>query len=146
MTTKTTILIVAAAAALAVLLALGAVAALVFLRTSGQPEVQRPAEAVVDSGVPWTSSEVAAADSVEGQLRSQGKRWVKNPGEITVGAYVQDVLEGRMNQPKGRGAIAKVVAISTEENGVRAALVDFGRGVTVGINLSELSLVTVVSE
>ena len=95
---------------------------------------------------PWTSSEVAAVDSVEGQLRSQGKRWVQTTGEITVGAYVQDTLEGRLGQPKGRGAIGKVVSVSTRDNGVQAAVVDFGRGYSPGINLSELSLVSVVAE
>jgi hypothetical protein len=95
---------------------------------------------------PWTSSEVAAPDSVEGQLRSQGKRWVRTTGEITVGAYVQDAYEGRLGQPKGRGAIGKVLLISTGDNGVRAAMVDFGRGNSGGINLSELSLVKIVPE
>ena len=95
---------------------------------------------------PWTPSEVAAANSVEGQLRSQGKRWVQTTGEITVGAYVQDTLEGRLGQPKGRGAIGKVVSISTGNNGIEAAVVDFGRGYSVGINLSELTLVSVVPE
>ena len=99
-----------------------------------------------DSTPPWTSSQVAAADSVEGQLRSQGKHWVKTPGEITVGAYVQDRLEGRLDQPKGRGAIGKVISISTGEDGPKAATVDFGRGYSPGINLSELSLVSVASE
>ncbi len=95
---------------------------------------------------PWTLSEVVAADSVEGQLRSQGKRWVQTPGEITVGAYVQDILEGRLGQPKGRGAIGKVISISTGNNDVQAAVVDFGRGYSPGINLSELTLVRVVPE
>jgi hypothetical protein len=52
---------------------------------------------------PWSSSEVAAADSVEGQLRAQGKRWVQTTGEITERACVQDILEGRLGQPEGRG-------------------------------------------
>jgi hypothetical protein len=94
----------------------------------------------------WASSEVAAPDSVEGQLRSQGKRWVQTTGEITVGTYVQDTLEGRLDQPKGRGAMGKVVSISTGNNDVPGAVVDFGRGYSVGINLSELALVRVVPE
>ena len=94
----------------------------------------------------WTSSEVAAPDSIEGQLRAQGKHWVKITGEITVGAYVQDILEGRLDQPKGRGAIGKVTFISTGNNGVPAAMVDFGRGNSAGINLSQLSLVGIVRE
>ena len=55
----------------------------------------------------WTSSEVAAADSVQGQLQSQGKQWVRSTGEITVGAYVQDLLEGRLDQPKGRAPLGR---------------------------------------
>ena len=96
--------------------------------------------------VGWTSSEVAAPDSVEGQLRAQGKHWFKITEEITAGAYVQDILEGRLGQPKGRGAIGKVVAVTTGDNGVRAAMVDFGRDYSVGIYLSELSLVGIVRE
>ena len=92
----------------------------------------------------WTSSEVAAPDSVEGQLRSQGKHWVKATGEITAGVYVQDILEGRLDQPKGRGAIGKVVSVGAGDNGGQVAVVDFGRGCSVGISLSELSLVNVV--
>jgi hypothetical protein len=104
-------------------------------------EVDNPAR-----DTPWTSSQLAAADSIEGQLRSQGKRWVQTTGEINVGAYVQDILEGRLDQPRGRGAIGQVVSISTGNNDVPAAEVDFGRGYSVGINLSELALVNVVSE
>lgn len=94
----------------------------------------------------WTSSEAAAADSVEGQLRSQGKHWVRAPGEITVGAYVQDILEGRLNQPQGRGAVGKVVSIALGEGSATAAQVDFGRGYVVGINLPELSPIRFVPE
>jgi hypothetical protein len=94
----------------------------------------------------WTSEQAAAADSVEGQLRSQKKRWVQTTREVIAGAYVQDILEGRLGQPKGRGAIGKVLSVSTGDNGVEAATVDFGRGYSVGINLSELSLVEIVPE
>jgi hypothetical protein len=117
-------------------------------RTQGEPPVWKEVkrfEALEPSPF-WTSSEVAAADSVEGQLRSQGKRWVPTTGEITVGAYVQDTLEGRLDQPKQRGAIGKVVSVSTGKNDVPGAMVDFGRGYSVGINLSELALVRVVRE
>ena len=103
-------------------------------------------EGDMTQNTPWTSSDVAAVDSVEGQLRSQGKRWVQTAGEIAVGAYVQDILEGRLGQPKGRGAIGKVASISTGNNDVPGAMVDFGRGYSIGINLSELTLVNVVSE
>jgi hypothetical protein len=91
----------------------------------------------------WTSSQAAAADSVEGQLRAQGKQWKKGTGEIAVGAYVQDTLEGRLNQPEGRGAIGKIVSMSPGAGGASAAVVDFGRNYKVPINLSELSLVNV---
>ena len=92
----------------------------------------------------WTSSEAAAADSVEGQLRSQGKHWFRTTGEITVGAYVQDILEGRLGQPRGRGAIGKVVSIAPGEGNETAAQVDFGRGYIAGIILPELSLIKFV--
>ena len=98
-----------------------------------------------DNTPPWTSSQAAAANSVEGQLRAQGKHWVKTTGEITTGAYVQDTLEGRLNQPEGRGAIGKVVSVSTGDNGEKAAKVDFGRKYSVPISFSELSLVKIVS-
>jgi hypothetical protein len=87
----------------------------------------------------------AAADSVEGQLQSQGKHWVRARGEITLGAYVQDTLLGRANQPADRGDIGRVVSLAFGANGERDAMVDFGRGYSVGIHLSELSLVRVVS-
>lgn len=94
---------------------------------------------------PWTSSQAAAADSIEGQLRAQGKRWEKTAGDIKAGAYVQDTLEGRLNQPEGRGAIGKVVSVSTDNNGQQVATVDFGRKYSVPISFSELSLVNIVS-
>ena len=100
------------------------------------------------SGMPatsvWTSEQVAAPDSVQGKLQSQGKHWVRTTGKITRGAYVQDILEGRLNQPAGRGAIGKVVTVIPEDTSVPAATVDFGRGYLTGINLSELSLVKIV--
>jgi hypothetical protein len=94
---------------------------------------------------PWTSSQAAAADSVEGQLRAQGKRCEKTAGDITAGAYVQDALEGRLNQPVGRGAVGKVVSVSTDANGQKVATVDFGRSYSVPISFPELSLVKIVS-
>jgi hypothetical protein len=94
---------------------------------------------------PWTSSQAAAADSVEGQLRAQGKRWEKTAGDITAGAYVQDALEGRLNQPEGRGAVGKVVSVSTDANGQKVATVDFGRSYSVPISFPELLLVKIVS-
>ncbi len=49
----------------------------------------------------WTSAQVAAPDSVEGQLRSEGIVLGSDRGEIGVGVYVQDILEGRLDQPEG---------------------------------------------
>jgi hypothetical protein len=72
-----------------------------------------------------------------------GKQWSRIPGQITVGAYVQDKYEGRMNQPEGRGAIGKVVSVTQGERGHLFALVDFGRGYRVGIYFGELALVDV---
>ena len=105
------------------------------------PSACRPPEA---TGV-WTSTQVAAPDSLEGQLRSQGKYWVRTPGEITVGAYVQDILEGRLNQPMGRGAIGKVLSLSTV-NGRPTGTVEFGRGYSVPMFLSEVCLVRFIKE
>ncbi|HSY42545.1 MAG TPA: hypothetical protein VK811_01455 [Candidatus Acidoferrum sp.] len=85
----------------------------------------------------------AAADSVEGQLRTAGKGWIKATGEIKAGSYVQDILEGRLNQPLGRGAIGKVVYVAFGDGGQLDAMVDFGRGYRVGIHESELSLVNI---
>ena len=94
----------------------------------------------------WTSLEPAAPDSVEGQLRAGGKQWEKAPGNIVKGAYVQDIFEGRLHQPKGRGAIGKVVSVETPEDGTPCAVVDFGRGYSVPIKLSELALLRVVEK
>jgi len=115
--------------------------AMAFLAACKKQSVQ----ADTDNTPPWTSSQVAAADSVEGQLRVQGKHWVKITGEIKAGAYVQDTLEGRLNQPEGRGAIGKVVSVSTDANGQKVAKMDFGRNYSVPISFSELSLVNIVS-
>ncbi|MGP8201888.1 MAG: hypothetical protein ACLQU4_20550 [Limisphaerales bacterium] len=94
----------------------------------------------------WTSSEAAAADSVEGQLKAQGKHWVKTTGEFAVGSYVQDILEGRTNQPRGRGAIGKVLSLGPNDSGDPCAQVDFGRGCVKGIMLRELSLIRFVPD
>ena len=102
---------------------------------SAQPGVQK--------AVVWTSGQIAAANSVEGQLRSNGKKWIETTGEIRTGSYVQDLLEGRLNQPEGRGAIGKVISVRNADNGQPVALVDFGRGYQVPIQESELSLVKV---
>ncbi|MDB5259155.1 MAG: peptidase [Candidatus Taylorbacteria bacterium] len=100
---------------------------------------------VVQTQYVWHSTDPAASDSVEGQLRAQGKTWTKSYGTIIAGSYVQDILEGRLDQPRGRGAIGKVTSVSYNANGQLDATVDFGRGYSVGIHASELSLLSVVS-
>ena len=93
----------------------------------------------------WSSTEPAAKNSVEGKLRDSGQRWERTSGEITVGSYVKDILEGRFDQPEGRGAIGKVVSlIPAGTDGEPGAEVDFGRDYSVPINLSELAPVRVI--
>ena len=91
----------------------------------------------------WTSSQPAASDSIEGKLLAKGKTWTKISGDIVVGSYVEDILEQRLDQPVGRGAIGKVVALGKDENDRTYAKVDFGRHYVVGIYESELSLVSI---
>ena len=81
-------------------------------------------------------NDVAAADSMEGKFKADGKRWKRSPGPIIVGGYVEDVLKERQARPKGRGWIGKV--LTNDGNG---ALVDFGSGYSVGISLHELSAI-----
>jgi cell division protein FtsL len=88
-----------------------------------------------DQGAP----DVAAADSVEGKLRAEGKHWERTEGEPVPGGYVLDTLRGRMDQPKGRGSIGKVLAVGVNDDGRPGATVDFGRGFTTGIMFTELS-------
>jgi hypothetical protein len=108
---------------------------------------QQPKGFSISDGVHrWSSSEKAAPDSIEGKLRSQGKHWTRVPGTVSVGSYVQDILEGRLDQPIGRGAIGKVLALNESSNSVLAAKVDFGRGYSVPLNVSEISLVKVISD
>jgi hypothetical protein len=88
-----------------------------------------------------------APDSVEGQLRIKGKHWTRSGGDLNPGDYVEDILVGRLNQPAGRGDIAKVLSVSRGTVlGVQrpAAVVDFGRGHSVGIFTSELSRIRFV--
>ena len=59
----------------------------------------------------------AAAGSVEAKLRRQGKHWVRAEGEIAPGAYVEDLLAGRANQPAGRGDLGKVVSLASGDDG-----------------------------
>jgi hypothetical protein len=92
-----------------------------------------------DFSRPVVPREVAAADSIEGQLRADGKRWEMAPGPIVEGVFVQDTLEGRLNQPKGRGCLGKVVSMEPFGDGRLRATVDFGRGFLEAIFTSELS-------
>jgi hypothetical protein len=89
--------------------------------------------------LPAAAPEVAAADSVEGQLRAAGRHWERTEGQPLAGGYVQDILQGRMNQPKGRGSIGKVVFVNGNDGGSASATVDFGQGFIVGIACSELA-------
>lgn len=92
---------------------------------------------------PWSSSQIAALGSIEAQLRSDGMHWTQSPGEICLGAYVQDILEGRLNQPGGRGAIGRVTFVYAADNHKPLAVVDFGRGYSAIIYFSELSCVSI---
>jgi len=85
------------------------------------------------------ANDIPAPDSVEGQLESEEKHWARTRGQMAVGTYVQDILAGRLNQPKGRGQIGKVASLAVNEDGRTVASVDFGRGYAVGIDISELS-------
>ena len=90
------------------------------------------------------SAEEDVKYSVEENLRSHGMRWFQTGGQITVGAFVKDIFEGRQGQPSGRGAIAKVVSVMTDNYGRQVATLNFGRDYSAGIFFSELSLVRVV--
>jgi len=76
---------------------------------------------------PAMPADVAAADSFEGKLRAEGRQWKRTQGPIVVGSYVEDVFKERAGQPKGRGWIGKVTALSIDGDGIRYASVDFGR-------------------
>jgi len=88
----------------------------------------------------------AAPGSVEDQLRSEGKRWERAPGQIEAGACVEDTLAGRFNQPQGRGTIGIVVDTFVDEQGNGLAKVDFGRGFVAPIFKRELCPVNVTEE
>ena len=115
-----------------------------------QSEIRSESRATTRSGpVPMrplvaTPVTPAASDSVEGQLRAEGKRWERSQGAIEVGGYVEDILAGRFNQPQGRGTIGKVVSV--DEQGDGTATVDFGRGFVVPISKGELRPVIVTEE
>jgi hypothetical protein len=88
--------------------------------------------------VAFDGPDVPAADSIEGKLKADGKAWESVPGQPVPGEYVQDTMGGRMNQPKGRGNIGKVLAVGND-SGTMCATVDFGRGCTEGIMFRELA-------
>ncbi|HTA29037.1 MAG TPA: hypothetical protein VK731_01055, partial [Candidatus Cybelea sp.] len=60
------------------------------------------------------------------------------------GGYVLDVLNGRADQPKGRGRVGVVLSMVANANGGSCALVDFGHGYIVGISTGELAPVRLV--
>jgi len=104
-----------------------------------------PADVAELSRLRVFASDFAAADSVEGQLRSAGSKWERTRAQISAGSYVQDILQGRLDQPAGRGVIGKVVSIYVDEQGRAVVNVDFGRGWVVGIFISELAPIRFVA-
>ena len=93
----------------------------------------------------WFSSLTAEKGSLESRIRDKGLYWVTVDREIKRNAFVQDLLEGRLNQPEGRGAIGRVKSLGFAENGEPYAIVDFGRGYKIGIFLAELSSINFTS-
>jgi beta-lactamase regulating signal transducer with metallopeptidase domain len=84
-----------------------------------------------------TNDSTGAFHSIEWQLHSESKAWVKTDGPLRVGTYVQDTMPNRTNQPAGRGTIGKVLSLD-EYNNMEHAWVDFGRGWTTHIPTAEL--------
>jgi hypothetical protein len=95
--------------------------------------------------IPMMAPDIPGADSIEGKLLAEGKNWERTVGQPIAGGYVQDILVGRLNQPKGRGRIGTVVAMTADAEGRPVATVDFGHGYVVGISTSELSPVHLVA-
>jgi hypothetical protein len=87
--------------------------------------------------VPAAAPDIPAGDSVEGKLQAEGKSWER--------AQVLDIMEGRLNQPKGRGRIGMVVSMAADESGRPVATVNFGRGFIVGIAGGELAPVRILA-
>jgi hypothetical protein len=97
--------------------------------------------------ITWYSSQVPGKGTLEAKIRDKGWYWAPVAGEIERHCYVQDLLEGRLNQPEGRGAIAKVESLGIDpSNGKPYAVADFGRGYVVGIYLAELALVEIIHD
>lgn len=91
----------------------------------------------ISFGVPDDDA-IPSNENGEEHLRRQGKTWLPAQGQIVQGAYVQDILKGRLDQPANRGQIGKIKLI----NG-NAAMVDFGRCYVVGIDLREMAPVDI---
>jgi hypothetical protein len=109
-----------------------------------------PAQMVADrQPAPWIGPRpgqpdgAAAPDSVEGRLRADGLKWEMAPGQVKAGGYVKDILQGRLDQPEGRGEIGKVTSVD-EFIGLEHAWVDFGRNCVEHIRTSELSPIRMV--
>jgi hypothetical protein len=94
--------------------------------------------------VPAVAPDFPAADSVEGKLRIEGKIWERINGPPIAGGYVQDILQGRAGQPRGRGSLGMVLSMAANPEGRPVATVDFGHGYVVGIDASELAPVRLV--
>ncbi len=88
--------------------------------------------------------DVPAPDSIEGKLRTEGKIWERINGPPMAGGYVQDILPGRLGQPRGRGSLGMVLTMAANPEGQPVATVDFGHGYVVGIAASELAAVRLV--
>ena len=94
--------------------------------------------------VPAFAPDVPAPDSIEGKLRAEGKMWERSNGQPIAGGYVLDILQGRTDQPKGRGRLGMVLSMAANPEGRPVATVDFGHGYVVGISTAELSPVRLV--
>ena len=91
--------------------------------------------------------EPALPGSVEYSLINNGQSWIETSDPIIAGAYVEDLLTDRLNQPEGRGFIGVVAYTAFDEDyGVMAAMVNFGRDYSVGIVFPELTSVQIVPE
>jgi outer membrane murein-binding lipoprotein Lpp len=95
--------------------------------------------------VPAAAPDIPAGDSVEGKLQAEGKSWERAQGQPAPGGYVLDIMDGRLNQPKGRGRIGMVVSVAADESDRPVATVDFGRGFIVGISGGELAPVRILA-
>jgi hypothetical protein len=94
--------------------------------------------------IPAPAPDFPAPDSIEGKLRTEGKIWERINGPPIAGGYVQDIMQGRLNQPKGRGSLGMVLSMAANPEGKPVATVDFGHGYVVGIAASELVPVRLV--